>query len=127
MMAVLGRAQILTAIDLKQERVDVAEWGGEVIVRELNAADVSEFMAMTMTNVDVDLGTIRDAHGLFDSYIWVAARSMVDDNGDPLFDGEADLAALARKNIAPIRRVAEVAMRLSGLEKGAKAEAEKKS
>lgn len=126
-MPVLGRAQILTAIDLKQERVDVPEWGGEVIVQELNAADVSEFMAMTMTNVDVDLGTIRDAHGLFDSYIWVAAHSMVDENGAPLFDGEEYLAKLARKNIAPIRRVAEVAMRLSGLEKGAKAEAEKKS
>ena len=37
-MPVLGRAQILSAADLKQERVDVPEWGGEVIVQEVSAA-----------------------------------------------------------------------------------------
>lgn len=126
-MPVLGRAQILEARDLKQERVDVPEWGGEVIVQELGAAAASKFMAMSMSAVDIETRKIRDAREMFDLYVWVAAHAIVDEEGVLVFSGDEGVAALSKKNLAPVRRIAEVALNLSGLKRQAAEDAKKKS
>lgn len=126
-MPVLGRAQILSAADLKQERVDVPEWGGEVIVQELSAAAAVKFMAMSMSAVDLETRAIRNASEMFDLYVWVAAHAIVDEEGNRLFEGDEGVAALARKKLDPVRRIAEVAMNLSGLQRKAAEDVKKKS
>lgn len=106
-MAVLTRDQILAADDLKTERLEVAEWGGTVIVRTMTGADRDELEAAI---VGAD-GRSKDATILRAK---VVALSVVDEEGNRLFKFE-EARELAKKSAAALARVAKVAMRLSAI------------
>lgn len=118
----LTKDQILEANDLKNESVDVPEWGGSVLVRTMTGADRDSFEA-SMVSIGSD-GIRKPEMSNMRSKL--VALTVVDDAGNRIFDA-IDVPMLARKSAAAIERVFDVAQRLNGL--GAKAEdaAEKNS
>jgi len=98
---------------LKTVVVDVPEWGGEVIVRELTA---DHAMALGR-KVRLD-----DKQAMI---LWVIAAS-VDENNEPLFhDTEEDRALVGGFSAAAVLRVGNAAIKLSGLAPEEKADVTK--
>ena len=120
-MGVLTLATILAANDLKRETVAVPEWGGDVLVQELSATHREEVFALTHGKTDIERGRVfRRA---------ILARALVDENGAPMFsDAEglnvaAPIDSLMAKSAAVVDRLAEVALKLSGLGQSAEGDA----
>ena len=117
-MALLGRDQILGAVDLEHVDVDVPEWGGTVRVRMMTGAERDAFEAATVVRhgkkVETNLANIRAR---------LVALCVVDEKGERLFS-EADAEALGKKSGAALGRVFEAAQRLNGLTEEAAAAAE---
>lgn len=105
---ILTREEIL-GTPLRQETLDVPEWGGSVIVRCLTGAERDEydswrFNALVATNgARPPLRNVRAR---------LAALSIVDAEGHRQFS-EDDVLALGEKDGAALHRVFEVAQRLS--------------
>lgn len=105
----LSRDEILAVTDRTYEYVNVPEWGGRVKVRSLDGRERArwqkgslEIKGKTQT-VNFDVSTVL-----------LVALSVVDEKGSRLF-ADGDLRELSRKNSAALERVADVAMRLSGI------------
>ena len=109
MGAYLGRDDILKASSLKTEDVEVPEWGGVVRVRELRGRERDEWEASLAVQrgqkMVPDVANMRAK---------LVARSVVDDDGEPVFS-QQDVNALGELSAAALDRVFEVASRLSGL------------
>lgn len=105
-MSLLDRAAIIAANDLKREEVDVPEWGGTVVVRELTAKERDTFFEWVRKNGDNAFSDFR---------VRAVRLSLIDEQGNHLFD-EADEPGLASKSTAVIDRLFEAASRLSGLQ-----------
>lgn len=105
----LSRDDILNAQDLPTERVAVPEWGGEVLVRGLTAAERDAFEASIVKRrgqkTEMDLRNMRAR---------LVAMCVVDEQGNRLFSDQ-DVEALGRKSASALDRIFEVAQRLSGL------------
>ena len=109
----LTREQILAAIDLKIEAVDVPEWGGVVYVRNLTGRGRDRFDRSRYRVVGK--GTQRDVEILYeDTRASLLAASICDQAGTLLFR-EQDIDALTEKNGAVLDRLFAIAQRLSGL------------
>jgi len=111
-MGLLTRDAILTADDLKREEVDVPEWGGSVLVREMTGTERDQYERRMVQAKGNKPGINLD--GLVNMRAWVAVRCIIGEDGKQLFS-EKDVAALGRKSAAALDRVYDVATRLSGL------------
>lgn len=104
----LSRTAILEA-PVKTAEVEVKEWGGVVLVREMSAAEVDDLAFDMMTpGGSIDRSQTRG------KMVRIAATCIIDAQGNRLFSDE-DIEALKEKSFDPIRRVAEKVMQLSGL------------
>jgi hypothetical protein len=105
----LTRDAILAAASLKTEEVDVPEWGGIVLVRELSGRERDEWEASLAVQrgkqMVPDVANMRAK---------LAARCIVGADLEPVFT-QQDVAALGELSAAALDRVFEVASRLSGL------------
>lgn len=120
-MPLLSRDEILAAHDILTEEVPVPEWGGSVLVRGLTGRErkaLSESILDPKGNASTRLA--------INLQIRLPALCMVDESGKRLFE-ETDVTALADKNSAALKRVFDVAARLSGLSDDDVAEMAKKS
>lgn len=109
-MPVLSRDQILRHTQLPQETVAVPEWGGEVIVRAMTALQRDQYeQAVTDGGAGLNLIGARAR---------LVAAVCVDEDGKLLFTPD-DVDALGALNAVPVNRIAEAAMRLSGMDAGA--------
>ena len=120
----LNRDAILGAVDVQTEKVDVPEWGGDVIIRGLTGDELDAFQ-----------GSIRqfrpslDGKGMEPVLIQEGMRAkllvkcLVDETGERLFTDQ-DAPALGAKNGAVIDKLYDIASRLSGLSEEEKAEME---
>lgn len=108
-MAILSKANILSASDIQKELVTVVEWGGEVFVKGLSGAERDQFensiISMRGKDQKINLSNIRAK---------LASLSICDEDGNRLFT-DADVLALSQKSAAALQRVFSVAQRLSGL------------
>lgn len=102
-MAILNKDQILAADDLPRENVNVDEWGGEVVVRALTASEEKEIFSKSKAGDEMG------------AQVYIVAKCIIDDDGKPLFS-KSDVNRLAGKNGAVVRRLAQAALRLSGME-----------
>lgn len=106
-MKALTRDEILGADDLKTESVEVPEWGGAVLVRELTGSERDTWEASVVktngTKVTIDSHNMRAK---------LAALCIVDDAGERLFT-DKEAAKLGAKSAAALDRVTDVARRLS--------------
>lgn len=108
-MALLSRDQILDAVDLKTEEVQVPEWGGSVLVRGLNGTERDAY-----ENGLIRMEGQSAKSNLLNMRAKLVALCLVDEKGGRLF-ADTDIRALGRKSAAALERVYEVAARLSGL------------
>lgn len=105
----LTRDQILAADDLKTEIVKIPEWGGEIRVRSMTAADRDEYeQSMVASRGPDENANMRNVRAR------LMAVCVVDDAGRRLFT-EADVEALGAKGAKAVQRVFKVAARLNAL------------
>lgn len=111
-MARLTRDEILKALDLPTEELEVPEWGGSVLVRGMTGTERDAFeveiVSMHGKKAELQRENIRAK---------LVARCIVDDEGKRVFT-DADVEKLGQKSASALDRVFEVAQRLSGLTKG---------
>ena len=108
-MALLGKDAILAAEDIATERVEVPEWGGEVMVRGLTGRQRDRWEA----SLSVRQGK-RFVPSLEDLRARLVVHCVVDETGRLVFH-EGDIDALSNKSGAALDRVYTVAARLSGI------------
>ena len=108
---ILSKRQILDALDLKTEDVEVPEWGGTVRVRGLTGTQRDAYQ-FSIVHIEGNKAT----SDLTNVSAKLVAASLIDEQGNLLFD-EAEVNALGRKSAGALQRVFEVASRLSGLSK----------
>ena len=114
MSAVATRDMILAIDDLKNEDVEVPEWGVTVRVREMTGAERGKFEKAISkvstapdgsTNVEMDAQNMR---------VQLCAMTIIDEEGKRLFS-DNELGLLGAKSAKAIQRVFDVAARLSGI------------
>lgn len=113
----LNKDQIIAAKDIPSEVVYVEEWGGEVRIRGLSAAERLKYHQSIIKGVRPDGSPMMDTDKA--SMHRFVALVLVGEDDKPLFT-EADLSALGEKSGQVLERLQEVGMRLSGM--GAKKE-----
>ena len=113
----LTKEQILQADDLKQETVEVPEWGGSVIVRTISGTERDNFEIACAKDKNTTRKVIRGR---------LLALCLVDEDGKRLFS-DSDAAALGEKSATALDRAFEVAARLNGIGEKDQKELEKNS
>lgn len=120
-MSILTADAILQADDLKRKTVNVPEWGGDVVVRELTGTERDSYEAQQ---------TVRKGDRVEPNPIGFRARlvvrALVDENGNRLFK-DTDAPKLSEKNGAVLDRLWDEIALLSGLVATAVEDAEKNS
>ena len=109
-MKYLTKDEILEALDLKSQPVDVAEWGGTVLVRSMTGADRDAF-ENSMVTVDADGKRKPDMANLRAKLV---ALTVVDEANNRLFE-VSDVERLALKSAAALERVFDAAQKLNGM------------
>lgn len=94
-MAILSKAEILSAEDLPRRVVEVPEWGGAVILQGMTALEYVQF-AETLEVEDPKF------------WIKILPWSLVDESGEKLFSLD-DIEALGGKNPEVILRLGRIA------------------
>jgi hypothetical protein len=107
-MATLTKIDILKPRPLKTEIVPVPEWGGEVIVQEMTAAQRDEFETFALMKREAKDESPKGIR------VSIIINTVVDENGKPLFT-DLDAPDLAKKPGTIIDRIASVGLRLSGM------------
>jgi hypothetical protein len=120
-MALLTKEQILQATDVDIEEIEVPEWDGKVRVCGLDAQYVQRLIQSGFINPrtgEADMAML--------DLIDLAARSLVDEDGEPLLS-RSEAKTLGKRSFAPLMRVATKALQLSGLTAEDEDEAEPKN
>src|SRR5690606_26691045 len=112
-MTLLGRDQILGASDFETRDVECPEWGGTVRVRPLTAVQRS-LIESTMLEANQASPCGKVGKGASQCAAWCVG----DGQGERLFT-EADVKALGEKSSAPVLRLRDAILELSGMSKGA--------
>ena len=101
---ILSKEDILKVNDLKTKKIKVPEWGGDVIISVMTAAD-RDIFEMSMINADgsVSKESIRAR---------VASLTLVDEQGNRLFT-DKDLIALGKKSGTALTRVYDASQKLN--------------
>ena len=104
-MTCLTKEQILAADDLKTETVPVPEWGGEVTVRTMTAAEYGRFEQTIISTGDEqkDLSDIRAR---------LCSMTIVNEEGEKIFS-EDDIIELGKKSAGALNRVFNIAQKLN--------------
>lgn len=110
-MALLTKELILACTDLKTETVDVPEWGGEVLLQGLNGEQ------REVVEIRIDKATKKDAEAWKGVKALTLSFGIINPDKTPMFAGEKDVAALAKKSSAAIDRLFERLLTLSGMTK----------
>lgn len=92
-MALLGKSAILSADDFQYALVPCPEWGGEVRVRGLTAADQAYISKLTAQDKKEALT------------LTIFIRGVVDENGERIFSS-SDTDEIKKRSYAVIERVA---------------------
>ena len=105
----LKREEILACVTLKQEVVEMPEWGGNVKVSEMSGAMRDDWERSLRD---------RDSSGKFISpRARLVMFTVVDDQGDRLFQ-DGDIPAIGKLSSEALERICLVAMKLNGLGNG---------
>jgi len=106
-MTTLSKEQIIAVKDIKTKVVDVPEWGGSVIIREMSGKVREEFEMFVQERRSAD-----DSLNLRGMRTLVLSQTLVDEEGNALFTKD-DMSMLGEKNAAVIDRLFTVAMELN--------------
>jgi len=108
----LTKVQILSAQDIKKEKVNIPEWGGDIWVKSLTGKErdafeksIMEFSAEAGVKPKVIYENMRAK---------LCVLTVCDDNGLLIFT-EDDVEALGKKSAKPLSVIFDLAQKLSGL------------
>ena len=102
------REKILNANDIKEEKLYVPEWGVDVLIKGLKGSQRAELL---QNNISTKTGEMK----LKTLYTELVITSTYDpETKEPIFE-PSDRDTLAEKSGAALERIAQVAMKLSGL------------
>lgn len=107
----LTKEQILAAQDIRIEKLHVPEWGGDVHVKALTAAERDAY-EMSILEVGSN-GRVKKVR-LERVRLNLVSASLVDADGKQLFSTR-EVEALGKKSAAAINRIVEKAQQLSGV------------
>lgn len=96
--AILSREQILAAADIKREPVEIPEWGGTVLIQNWTGRQREEWEKLCGEHGPDNPRALNEVRAS------VAAISIVDEEGKPLFT-QADRPALARLSAKALSRI----------------------
>lgn len=115
-MAILTKAQILAANDVKRIKIEVPEWGGEVYISTMTGTARDEFETGILANSKG--GKVGNARAR------LAAATITDEAGNLLFNAD-DIEALGKKSQIALDRVVAESQKLNKLTNADLEEAEK--
>lgn len=110
-MGLLSKEEIVSALDLKHEDVEVPEWGGTVRVRGYSTRERDLISALASASQTQEGEAKAEALALF--RLRTVAACIVDEEGNRLF-GDDELAELGKKSPAVVERLFAKAQELSG-------------
>lgn len=115
-MAILTKADILAANDVKRIKINVPEWGGEVYISTMTGTARDEF----------ETGIIANSKGgkIGNARARLAAATITDEHGNLLFTAD-DIEALGLKSQVALDRVVSESQKLNKLTKEDLEQAEK--
>lgn len=105
----LSKDEILSASDIKIEKVAVPEWGGEVYVKGMTGAERDKFEASIL-----ELRGNTQKLNMVNVRAKLACYTICDESGERLFK-EEEIAELAKKSAQALQRIFDVAQKLSGI------------
>ncbi len=103
--AVLTKDQIIAASDRKTIMVDVPQWGGNVMLKEMSAKSRG-WLVEQWDKKRIGVATMPT---------YMVALSVVDADGKQLFNID-DIESLAQKSVAAIDIISAAALKLNGME-----------
>lgn len=115
---------------LRTVLVEVPQWGGTVMLRELNGAQRTQMIEKIVdlyrvtSNKDMSGADLRAA---FESAAQVVKLTWVDADGNPVIANQDDYDLLLRQPLDVVMEVAGEALKLSGMAPDAVTEAKKNS
>lgn len=123
--AVLGR-DILQRATLKRERVHVPEWGGDVLVRELNGAETAAVMrpALEIAN---DRQSPETGERAIRFEALVVCYGWINEDGSQVLTPDDVDTLLQSASYSVIEQLSKAIRRLTGIESKAVEEAKKNS
>ena len=108
----LTREQILGRDDLKREVIEVPEWGGSIVIRELRASEREVFEKRVIQAGGSGPGLAKT---LGDLRVSLVVKCIVDPaTGERVFD-DSDTKALNENSATAIARIFALCSRLSGI------------
>jgi hypothetical protein len=109
-MPILSHDQILTVNDIAIEILPVPEWGGEVYVKTISAAERGMIEARM-----IEMGSNGQPKNIKIENLttFIAFLSICDETGKRIFTDIKDIEQLGKKSAAAIDRVAEKAQSLA--------------
>jgi hypothetical protein len=111
-MGLLTRAQ-LDNLELKREEIDVPEWGGSVLIREMTGSERDHYEAM-ISGTTVNTKSKTKQLNLENIRARLVAVCLIDENGQRLYkDNEVYL--LGKLGVAGLNRVFDACCVLSGI------------
>lgn len=108
-MALLTKEQILRVKDIETRKVNVPEWGGDVMVRGMTGIERDQFEAKIL-----DQSGKKTKVNLQNARARLVSITVVDDDGNRLFS-ENEIVLLGTKSATALSRVYDVAASLSGI------------
>ena len=105
----LSKDQILGADDRSYRDVDVPEWGGNVRIGTMTAAERDAFEASMLPEKGK-----KQSDKMANFRARFVARCVVDEEGKPLFD-QADIVELGRKSANVLSRLFDECRELNGM------------
>lgn len=108
-MSLLSKDQILAAQDIRFETVAVPEWGGEVRIRSMTAADRDDYEQWLIEQTGGDT-----SKRLYNMRARLVALAIVSEDGERLFNDD-DVAALCKKSASAMGRIFDAAMALNAI------------
>lgn len=114
-MATVGREVLGSKRAFKRAVVNVPEWGGDVHIRELSAAEVARVQQIATSAVDVATRTVTDVTALARFQAAVVVAGWVDEDGaNELTD--ADIDSVLEQPSKVVALLSQNISRLSGME-----------
>ncbi len=105
----LSAENVFSADDMKIEPVDVPEWGGRIYVRRLTGRERDEFEQLMN---DRRAGKILKVRGVISRIVALASCRA---DGSQLFTSKDAESRLDEKACAPLMRVFDAALKISGM------------
>jgi Phage tail assembly chaperone len=110
----LDRATILSKKALKRETVDVPEWGGQVLVRELTAAERTRYeMGMSDMVQGEQTNPLEKVKRYENMRARIASIAVINEDGTRVFKDD-DVSELNELSGNALDRISSVILRLSG-------------